>query len=99
MCPSCFDEKIFIGTLKVVDKCPSCGLDIGNMNIGDAAIWFSMFLSSIILGICVLLVEINFHPRFYIHIVIWLPITILFSIIFLRLFKYLFIYLSYKKEE
>ena len=73
--------------------------NIGNMDLGDAAIWFSMFLSSVIIGTGVLLVEINFQPNFYLHILIWIPVTIFFSIIFLRIFKYLFIYLSYKREE
>ena len=58
---------------------------------------FSMLISSIILSAGVLLLEINFQLKLYIHILIWTPITILFSLIFLRIFKYIFIYLSYKK--
>ena len=56
-----------------------------------------MLISRIILSVGVLLVEINFQLKLYIHILIWTPITILFSLIFLRIFKYIFIYLSYKK--
>jgi len=98
-CPKCFNQKVFKKFLELNDKCKFCGLDFHKINIGDAAIWFSMFLTSIILGAGVLLLEMNFHPSFYIHILVWIPLTVLFSIIFLRFFKYLFIYLYFKGKN
>ena len=99
MCPKCFKQKIFKKFLQLNEKCNICGLEFYKIDIGDSAIWFSMLLTSIILGVGVLFLEMNFHPSFYVHILVWVPCSIFLSIIFLRFFKYLFLYLSLKGKN
>lgn len=78
-------------------RCPNCGVILRNLDLGDTAIWFAMFLSGIFLAMGVLILEISFQPRLFIHVFIWVPVSILLSLIFLRIFKYLFVYLLYRK--
>jgi uncharacterized protein (DUF983 family) len=57
-----------------------------------------MLITSILVGLGVLLLELNFHPKLWLHIVIWLPIILLLSVVILRPFKALLLCLSFKNK-
>ena len=72
---------------------------INTHKIGDGAAWFSMLLTSILVAIGALILEVNFQPKLWVHVIIWFPIVIALSIFILRPFKALLICMSAEKKQ
>ena len=99
LCPSCGIVSIFNGYISIKEKCSNCSYTINYEEIGDAAVWFSMLITSIIVAIGVLFLELSLHPDLWVHILIWVPVVFSIVIIILRPIKMFFIYLNYKKRD
>ena len=87
-CPKCNKGQVFIGVIKLKDKCDLCSFKFYPEKIGDGASWITTFI------ICFLLVPILFYfeiqyginKHFYIFIIF--PLTLIISILLLRVFRY-----------
>ena len=79
--------------------CPNCGYEINTHKIGDGAAWFSMLLTSILVAIGALILEVNFQPKLWVHVIIWFPIVITLSVFILRPFKALLICITTEKTN
>ena len=99
LCPNCASISIFKYYIKLLIKCPKCGYEINTHKIGDGAAWFSMLLTSILVAIGALILEVNFQPKLWVHVIIWFPIVIALSIFILRPFKALLICISAEKNN
>ena len=99
LCPSCSSVSIFKYYIKTLDVCPNCGFFINSQKIGDGAAWFSMLITSIIVATGALTLEVNFHPKLWVHLIIWFPIVLFLSIAILRPFKALLLCVSSSKRE
>ncbi len=99
LCPNCSYRSVFKRFITILEICPHCGIELNAERIGDGGAWFTMLITSIIVGFGALILEINFHPSLWFHIVIWLPIILLLSIFILRPFKALLLCLSYKNKD
>ena len=98
LCPNCSYKSVFIKYICLMDTCPNCSIRLDSERVGDGAAWFAMIITSILVGFGALILEINFHPKLWLHIVIWTPAILLLSIIILRPFKALLLCLSYKNK-
>ena len=94
LCPSCASISIFKYYIKLLDVCPRCGCQINAQKLGDGAAWFTMLAVSIIVGIGVFILEINFQPKLWVHVIIWFPIIFILSFLILRPFKALILCIS-----
>ncbi|MAW59148.1 MAG: hypothetical protein CL564_05975 [Alphaproteobacteria bacterium] len=99
LCPNCGSISIFKYYVTLLEVCPCCGHEINTQKIGDGAAWFAMFITSIVVAIGALLLEVNFQPKLWVHVVIWFPIVISLSVIILRPFKALLICISSEKNN
>ena len=99
LCPNCASISIFKYYIKLLSKCTNCGYEINTHKIGDGAAWFSMLLTSILVAIGALILEVNFQPKLWVHVIIWFPIVITLSVFILRPFKALLICLSTEKTN
>ncbi|MTI18651.1 DUF983 domain-containing protein [Rhodobacteraceae bacterium RKSG542] len=94
-CPFCGQSSIFKGYLTLRSHCPSCGSSLESADPGDGpAVFIIMFLGFVIVG-GVLLVEMAYQPPMWLHLVIWLPLTIILSLVVLRPLKGLIIALQF----
>ncbi len=75
-CPHCGKGRLFGRYLKVVDKCASCGEELHHHRADDAPPYFTMLIVGHIVVAGVLALEIEWHPAFWVHIVLWLPLTL-----------------------
>jgi uncharacterized protein (DUF983 family) len=75
-CPRCGARTLFAGSLvQFAEKCGSCRLDLQQFNVGDGpAAFLTLIIGALITGLA-LWVESAFHPPFWVHIVLWIPIT------------------------
>ena len=76
-CPRCGKGKLFRGFLTLQPRCEHCGLDYTFADSGDGPAVFIMFLAGAVVVGAALITEIMFHPPYWVHAALWLPITLL----------------------
>ena len=94
-CPRCGRGHLFQGYLTLRPACESCGLDFGFADSGDGPAFFVMSLVGIVVVFCAMLVEFNYEPPLWVHVALWLPLTLGLSLALVRPAKGLLIALQY----
>ena len=95
-CPRCGRGRLFTGLLNVRGACEVCGLDLSAQDAGDGpAVFVILFLGLIVVALAAL-VEIEFSPPIWIHLVLWTPFIIVGAIAMLRPLKAGLIALQYR---
>ena len=94
-CPRCGRGKLFNGFLTLAPRCEACGLDYGFADAGDGpAVFIILFAGFIVVG-AALIVELRYHPPYWVHAALWLPLTAIVTLGPLRPMKGLMIALQY----
>ena len=79
-CPACGKGQLFQHYLKVADRCPACGAEMHHHRADDAPPYFTiMVVGHVILG-GVLYLERAVAPPTWLHLLIWMPLTIVASL-------------------
>lgn len=86
-CPRCGQGKLFSGYLKLAPLCTVCGLDLKFADSGDGPAVFVIFIVAPIVIALALLVGALFNPPPYIHLILWIPTTLVLSLLLLPPFK------------
>jgi uncharacterized protein (DUF983 family) len=94
-CPRCGRGKLFKGFLKVVERCPACGLDLSGADAADGPAVFIIFILGALVVPMALLTEAWFAPPLWVHMVIWGPVILLGAIALLRPFKAIMVAIQY----
>jgi uncharacterized protein (DUF983 family) len=94
-CPRCGKGPLFKGFLTPRPDCTTCGLDFGFADSGDGPAVFIMFIAGFILVGGALFVETAYEPPFWVHALIWPPLTVALCLGLLRPLKGLMIALQY----
>ena len=79
-CPVCGEGRVFVGYLRIVDACESCGAPLGRLRADDAPPYFTIFVVGHIVVPGMLLLEQNVHPPSWVHMVTWVPVTLLLTL-------------------
>jgi uncharacterized protein (DUF983 family) len=86
-CPRCGEGKLYKRFLKVAEKCDRCDLDFSEIDSGDGpAVFIIMIAGFIIVGL-VLYVEVVYRPDYWVHLVLWLPLSVLLPLVLLPVLK------------
>ena len=97
-CPRCGDVRLFNGYITVAPKCDVCGLDFAFADSGDGpAVFVTLLAGFMVLGIA-LAVDVAYEPPLWVHLVIFLPLTILVCLGMLRPLKGVLIASQYKNK-
>jgi uncharacterized protein (DUF983 family) len=75
-CPACDRGKLFRAFLKVADHCTACGEAFYHHRADDAPAYFVILIVGHIVVPLALAAEIAFSPPYWLHAVIWLPLTV-----------------------
>lgn len=87
LCPECGSKTLFAGRASFSDRCTSCGLDYSQFNVGDGpAALLTLAIGAIII-ILAILVDMAFRPPFWVHVLIWVPVTVAMTVWSLRVAK------------
>lgn len=97
-CPRCGQGKLFSGFLTVAESCSVCGLKFEFADSGDGPAWFIMTGIGFVIGTSAMLTEILIQPPYWVHAVIWLPLTLILAISPLRPLKGLMIARQYQTD-
>jgi uncharacterized protein (DUF983 family) len=96
LCPRCGAKTLFKGPTQFAPRCPACGLDYAAFNVGDGpAAFLIMIVGGLIVALAIV-TELNLHPPFWVHILLWLPLTSAAVIGSLRVAKGLLLALEYR---
>jgi len=97
-CPRCGQGRLFDGFLSVRPSCSACGLDYSFADSGDGpAVFVIMIVGFIVVGL-VLFVELSFQPPIWVHLLLWLPLTVVLAASVLRPLKGLMIALQFRHQ-
>lgn len=87
LCPRCGAPGLFAGTARFAERCARCGLDYTAFNVGDGPAAFLTLIIGTIVVTLAIIVELSFSPPFWVHIILWLPLTLAGVIGLLRVAK------------
>ena len=95
-CPRCGNRTLFSGFVTFAPTCRACGLDFGAFNVGDGPAAFLIFIvGGVITGLAIAL-ELSAEPPFWVHILLWFPLTVILVVGLLRIAKALLLALEYR---
>jgi len=86
-CPACGRGPLFSSYIKVADRCPVCGEELHHHRADDAPPYFTIFIVAHIVVPLVLIVERIWQPSLFIHMAIWIPVTLALTLLLLPVVK------------
>jgi uncharacterized protein (DUF983 family) len=80
------------------DQCGACALDFSQFNVGDGPAAFLIMIVGAIITALAIIVQLRFEPPYWVHILLWLPLTIVLVIGLLRIAKAALLILEYRNR-
>ena len=97
-CPRCGQGRIYDGLLSLAGRCSRCELNLTAFNVGDGpAAFLIFFIGAIIVGLAMWL-ELSVSPPWWLHVILWVPLTVAGAILALRVSKGVLLGLEYQHE-
>ncbi len=94
-CPYCHKGRLFKSYLKVASHCNHCGADLSQEDSGDGPAPFIMLIVGFIVMGLALFVELKYSPPYWLHMVLWLPLSSLLIYMLLQPLKEVMINLQF----
>ncbi len=95
-CPACGKGRLFIGYLRVVERCEVCGTDLRARSSGDGPAVFVIFALGAVLSVLAWIVEVLFSPPIWVHGFVWSLAMVAGTLALLRPFKGVVIALEFR---
>ena len=67
---------MFQGFLKVAPACDACGYDLARADSGDGPAVFVILIAGFLCAFAMLFTEIAYAPPIWVHVVVFLPLTL-----------------------
>jgi uncharacterized protein (DUF983 family) len=97
-CPRCGNGRLFSGYLTVKPTCSACGLDYSFIDTGEGpAVLVMLVVGFVVIG-SALWLDGLFNMPVWLHLFIWLPVSVILSLILLRKMKGVMIALQYRTK-
>ena len=87
LCPRCGAKGLFAGLTKFADRCAACDLNFAGFNVGDGPAAFVTLIFGGLITALAVISEVKWQPPFWVHVVLWVPLTMVLVIWGLRLGK------------
>lgn len=75
-CPRCGNGPLYEAYLKFAPECLSCRLSYRFADSGDGPAVFVILIAGAFIVAAALVIEVNFSPPYWLHAVLWLPLTL-----------------------
>ena len=76
LCPRCASPTLFAGWVRFAPRCGACDLDFSAFNVGDGPAAFLTLLIGTLITTLAVVLELAVEPPFWVHVIIWLPLTV-----------------------
>lgn len=87
LCPRCGAPGLFRGAVRFSDRCSQCNLDFTRFNVGDGPAAFLIMIVGAIVTLCAVILQLSVEPPFWVHILLWVPLTAVMVVALLRIAK------------
>lgn len=94
-CPYCGDGDLFRGFLTLAPRCECCGASFDAADAGDGPAVFVMLIAGFLVVLPALVVEVKFAPPLWVHLLLWIPLTLIACLFLLRPVKGLLVALQF----
>ena len=98
LCPRCGERTLFAGPIKFAASCSACQLDFSKFNVGDGPAAFLTMIVGAIVVILALTLQLSVEPPWWVHVLLWVPLTTLGVIGGLRLAKAALMWSEYRQK-
>lgn len=98
LCPRCGAKTLFAGWVKFAPVCWNCGLDLAQFNVGDGPAAFLIMIVGAIVTIGAVILQLSVEPPFWLHVLLWVPLTLALVIGLLRIAKGALVTLEYRNR-
>ena len=98
LCPRCGAKSLYGSLLGFAPRCPFCDLDFGQFNVGDGPAAFLILIVGALVTIGAVMLQLSTEPPFWVHILIWTPLSGFLVIALLRIAKAALVTLEYKNR-
>lgn len=97
-CPRCEARTLFAGIARFAPRCASCKLDFAQFNVGDGPAAFLVLVVGAIVTTGAIALELGSSPPFWVHVLIWIPVTLVLVLGLLRVAKAALLALEYRNR-
>lgn len=97
-CPRCGKGRLFQGFLTLAPRCTACGLDFSKVDTGDGPAVFVILIVGFLIVGAALIAEVLYAPPYWLHLVLWLPLTLILCLGLLRPIKTALIVMQYRHK-
>ncbi|MDD3797749.1 MAG: DUF983 domain-containing protein [Novosphingobium sp.] len=98
LCPRCGAKTLFDGVIRFAPRCRACGLDYSSFNVGDGpAAFLTLLIGGLVTGLALWL-QLSFSPPFWVHIVLWVPLTAVAVVFGLRASKAMLLHAEFSRN-
>lgn len=98
LCPRCGERTLFAGPIKFAATCRACDLDFSKFNVGDGPAAFLTMIVGALVVVLALTLQLSVEPPWWVHVLLWVPLTTLGVIGGLRLAKGALMWSEYKQK-
>ena len=98
LCPRCGARTLFAGATRFADRCRACGLDLTRFNVGDGPAAFLTLIVGAVIVILALWLQLAAEPPWWLHVLLWVPLTVAGVILGLRVAKAALLQSEYRNK-
>jgi uncharacterized protein (DUF983 family) len=97
-CPNCGGGKLFAGFLRIAPRCEACGFELAKADSGDGPAVFIILIVGFLMAFGALFTEVAYRPPVWVHLVVWLPLTVILCLALLRPMKGLLVAAQFRNR-
>jgi uncharacterized protein (DUF983 family) len=97
-CPRCGAGPLFAGVTSFATVCQACRLEYGEFNVGDGPAAFLILIVGGIITALAVILQLTLEPPFWVHVLLWVPLTTAAVIGCLRVSKAALLILEYRNQ-
>ena len=98
LCPQCGARTLFAGWVRFAERCRACGLDLTRFNVGDGPAAFLTMIIGALVVLLALTLQLSAEPPWWVHVVLWVPLTVAGVVLGLRVAKAALLQSEYRNK-
>ena len=98
LCPRCGAKTLFAGWIAFAQRCSACELEFHKFNVGDGPAAFLTLIVGAVVMILAVWLQLAAEPPWWVHVILWVPLTTGGVIVGLRVAKAALLWSEYRQK-
>lgn len=95
-CPRCAQPTLFAGPVAFAPRCPACGLDYDQFNVGDGPAALLTLVVGAVVVTGAVAIQLAWDPPLWIQMLVWIPLSAALVVGLLRVAKGALLLVEYR---